>query len=319
MPLNYPFPPDIKNMEPDVFREIWRRVYYEDDSVNMVFIGSTGTGKSTSAHYFGWVLDRDYKGKHLFSVEGNVCHRFTDFIKAVRDCKRKGKVIILEEAGTREGIYKREWFTSGNKAAAELMQIARRWNLILIFVLPARKYLDTDVRDFFSIQVWAKGKDLRKRRTYASIKYIDRDMERGKEYPKYPTQKTDSGITVSVTEYTIPPPPRYIMEEWKKYETQFKTEILDRSIAMLAAEETKEGEKEDRRGGGKIDLDNYFKALLNTPGEYTKKISKDKKPRFNKELIYGKLRVDGRGPGMPTAKILAEMGNNEIDKEENAQ
>lgn len=197
-----------------------------------VFAGDTGSGKSYGALSLGDMLDDQ------FEVE-NICFTPLEFVKRVDyliEQKRKGAVIIFDEAGT-EGMSSRDWHSAGNKSINSLLQTFRSNNLILIITVPFASFIDSRARKLCDSIVQFNGSSVNRKDkiSTARIQKIQASQYNDKILMPYPKLHTKQGI-LQLRSLSFPCPPRKLINAYEERKAQFNKLVRDAAARDMRPE-----------------------------------------------------------------------------------
>jgi len=157
-----------------------RKTLVEKDNILLGIVGSTGSGKSTSAIRIAEQYDPSFHiGRIIFSPK--------DFLKALADfdINSRGKAIIFDEAGI--GNNAKKWYAYVNRAINEVMQSVRFRRSLIIFTMPSWKDIDSSNRRLFKMEINTLGVNYEEEYVWAKVylrKYVGASSWAGtqKEY-----------------------------------------------------------------------------------------------------------------------------------------
>jgi hypothetical protein len=138
-------PYTIKNSkEPQktLFYNIWSRCHNERNNSFITTIGGTGSGKSYTNIFFGYLLDVDKNGNHLVTPD-NIIFDPIKFVDTVANPSHVGQFIMKDEIEM--DANSRRSFSKLNQIIGDVMSTVR-YNRSMIFLnLPTEQQLDVQV------------------------------------------------------------------------------------------------------------------------------------------------------------------------------
>ena len=121
----------------------------ENRNANLIFTGTTGSGKSWSAISLAQQIDPN------FTVD-RIVFTTLDFMHLINSGLPKGSVIIYDDAGL--GMPAREWQHDNAKIMGLTFQGFRYKNLITMITVPALGFIESQSRELIHIMFEATGK-----------------------------------------------------------------------------------------------------------------------------------------------------------------
>lgn len=167
-----------------LYRSFWNRLHYRNSNLIAAFYGLPGSGKSYSALRWAWDLDRDVNGEPRFSVD-KVAFTRHEFLQLLRQRLPKGSCIVWEELGVGEGINARKFWREENQKISYVIQTFRFQNLATFFTVPAKAYVDIQVRQLVHLTVEMAGVDEVNRVALGKVKWSHLDALSGKVFSKF--------------------------------------------------------------------------------------------------------------------------------------
>lgn len=111
-----------------------------DNNCLFLFVGDTGSGKSTAAINTGLLVDPDFSVDRIF-------FKPLSFMEALESGLDRGSVLMFDEAG--EAVDSRKWYSDPNDVITSVVDTFRDDNLVMLWATPALDRIDTRVRDMF--------------------------------------------------------------------------------------------------------------------------------------------------------------------------
>ena len=134
----------LESQEPQktLLYNIWARCHNERNNSFITTIGSTGSGKSYTNIYFGYMTDVDAQGNHLVTPD-NICFEPIKFIDMAAEPDHKGKFIMKDEIEM--DANSRSSFSALNQIIGKVMSTVRYKRSIIFLNLPTEQQLDIQV------------------------------------------------------------------------------------------------------------------------------------------------------------------------------
>lgn len=121
---------------------IWCRCHTEKNNAFITTIGSTGSGKSYTNIYFGYMLDVDKDGNHLVEPD-NIIFDPSKFVDAAYNPTHNGQFFMKDEIEM--DANSRRSFSRLNQIIGDVMSTIRYKRGIIFFNLPSEQQLDVQV------------------------------------------------------------------------------------------------------------------------------------------------------------------------------
>lgn len=279
MPRNLPIPPDLKSNP--IWSQIWSNVYFYNMNQIFLVVGLPRTGKSELCLDCGWVLERNYKYEHTFTVN-NLFPTLKEMVNATMSKNRRGECLVWEEAGTIKGATAREFKQRKNIISNSLFQILGWKGQIAFINLPAQFYLDKGIRSLAHGIFVTKKIDLKRNRCIAKF-YWNKFNPLNSTRPIMPTLPRyfkDGRLRVART-IAIPRAPKELREEYVAKQEEFKqkwSEEIGKELEELDAV----NEGKDAR---KLDVASLYEEVKQNPDEYWD--YEKNKPDTNSMIVAG--------------------------------
>jgi hypothetical protein len=189
----------------------------------MIYTGGTGLGKSTAGLSFAetWY-------EYWFNEKFPISHVTQDLMHAimkVKDFKRPGEVIIIEEMSTLIGS--RESSTQANRVFNQFLDTCRLKQAIIIGNAPHLNSLDKHFRRMCQVQIEMLGINFRKKLVFGQPKWFNPVQWREEPYHNSFFDKDGNIIDYC----TFKKPERELMDEYDKFK-QVNFERLMEEIAL---------------------------------------------------------------------------------------
>jgi len=148
-----------RSIENPIIWWIYNRLTEQNRNVLAVFHGNRGNGKSSNAIKLAEMYDPN------FTVD-RIAFNPAEFMHLVNTVPN-GSAIIWDEAGV--GISNRDWYSISNKIINSIVQTFRTQNLLVIFTVPALKFIDSAMLKMFDVQAHCLGINFRTSRSKTRI------------------------------------------------------------------------------------------------------------------------------------------------------
>lgn len=271
-----------------IIREIINRVHKENKDFAVAIVGKKGTGKSISSLIWGMLL----MGKS-FSLD-RIVYTLDEFKNLVKKSKR-GQVIILDEAGAKEGASSMYWFTSENKEVASLIQTCREKHLILIFNSPNFAFITAQIRKMFDayIEMLSAREDKGYSTGVFKFSFTKGKAKRDEDTIDYYLRFVAEGIRYVLIEIKFPLPPIELVNMYRKKRNKYVESLIDKSLIK---------KEEDRKPREKIELRKvvrWFVRNLNNKKISIKRVmTKDRFSPQKLRTMYYKIKGIDIGQNM---------------------
>lgn len=275
-----------------IYKRVWNSVHRGKNNAVFLFIGDTGTGKSTGAIKMATDLDT------TFSLQ-RICFTLTEFFKLLDEGDdngklKRGNVIIFDEAaGSKDALDSRESLTATNKIASQFTTISRAKGYIIIYCTPLISQVDKRVRMIGVKGIFNfKGVDFEQKRSTANFYYNIVSGFATKEMRPKP-RILDSGTSkiMQINAVTFPLPDD--LQLVKAYEKK-KDEFITRSIT--------DWKKEIQAIMQKKNSSEFFEGKYNEALSIADKL-KDARGNFTLGLVRLKLGI-GDNAGRQILSLL---------------
>lgn len=222
--------------EPILIQYIKDRVENKNKNFVMLFVGSTGSGKSYSALRLAEMLD------DTFNIN-RVCFKAKDFMNTINGLVEhsekgetiKGYVVMWDEFGVEHNA--REFMTISNRVINYFFQTSRHLNLIVIMTVPLLSFIDSATRKLCHGVAEMQGINSRDKTATVKVKMIQTNVMTGKEYPKYLRyRKKNKSFVSKKIKFNLPSEELLKAYEIKKkaFTTQLNKDIMNK---LLKSEE----------------------------------------------------------------------------------
>lgn len=250
-------------------REIWERLWRNNEHFMGVVVGREGSGKSGAGVKLAEVVDPTFNAERVVFDPAS-------YIKKLREWKEndetQGKVIVIDEAGVGMGV--RTWYDKDQIMLNQVLQIVRDENMGVIFTLPRLEELDSQTRGRLHAFIETMEKQ---DGDWLKLKWLDFDPTRdgrNKIYREYLTVQL-GGVERKVKRLNISPATQEVWENYQERKEAFQAEQYD------AALEEMEDDVEDERTVKEIAMDIADSDL----SPYIATHKQTGEPYINKQLI----------------------------------
>lgn len=205
-------------------REVWSRLWRDDEHFMAVVVGREGSGKSYTGIKLGEVVDPTFNAERVVFDPSS-------YIKKLQEWKEndetQGKVIVIDEAGVGVGV--RTWYDKDQIMLNQVLQIVRDENMGVIFTLPRLEELDSQTRG----RLHAYTETMEKQSgNWLKLKWLQMDPTRdgrNKIYREYPSMEIN-GEKQTVKRLNISPPSASIIEDYQERKDAFQDEQYDKAL-----------------------------------------------------------------------------------------
>lgn len=256
-------------------REVWDRMWEENEHFMGVLVGREGSGKSWTGIKIAEACDPTFEGWRVMFDPA-------EFLKQLQEWKEdnetKGKMVVIDEAGVGVGV--RSWYDKDQILLNQVLQLIRSENMGVIFTLPRLEELDSQtegrLHSFMEMQRMKDGE-------WATMKYLHWDPTRdGRNdiYRQYP-YLTINGYRQKIESLKLTPPSKEIVEPYEERKEQFQNEQYQNAIDEMEEDVDDEQSVKDiamEIADGKIDA-------------YVDKHNQNNKPYINKTLIRADYEI----------------------------
>ena len=267
-PQSLQYPPCLYYGDNVLGRKIYREVHHKNKFFVLFVLGEAGVGKSSTAIFLAYALDRTPHSEPRFSLD-QVCFTAKEFTQKINLYRRpKGRVIVWDEAATIESADARSALTYTNKIISSYFQTIRTFNQIIIVTFPHIDMIDKHVRFMSNAVLVIQDHDKKKAWGYVKFRYSKPEL--GWLNLVYPRDRSGDSIYDSF-EIPMPPKDSPAYQLWKDY-TRYQLKRKD-----LFARKWDLAESEDPlKTKGKAELLNKaFKYVVEHP-EFFWNFSRDK-------------------------------------------
>lgn len=282
-------------------KPVYSRTHFQNKMFSACFIGEPGSGKSFSAIFLSWLLDRGVNGKPRFSID-RVCFSAGQFAEALAKDWPKGTAIIMDDAGL--NLYSREAMNRTVRQIAKVFQSCRYKNLIIFLTLPALSMLDKTVRTLLNAYVQPVEIIADVEKVRAKFHFIETNPKTGKtyyprpeivRYVNHPCGRRLLSIN-KVNTILIDKPPQDLVDEYERQKKAYLDEWNKQNVARI-----KSFEVVKKRGSTMFET--YYKMVLENVKKYSIMGSKGERVDAHKILM------SNPEVGTANAYIIAKMVN----------
>jgi len=250
-------------------REIWDRLWIDNEHFMGVLVGREGSGKSYSGIKLAEVVDPTFNAERVVFDPA-------EYLKKLQEWKEndetQGKMIVIDEAGVGMGV--RTWYNKDQIMLNQVLQIVRDENMGVIFTLPRMEELDsqTEGRLHAFIETMEKRAD-----EWLKLKWLGMDPTRdgrNKIYREYQTMQI-GGREREIKRLNVSPPSEGVVSAYKKRKNEFQAEQYADALDEM------EEDVEDEKTVKEIAMEIAETKI----GDYADKHSQNKTAYINDTLI----------------------------------
>jgi ABC-type oligopeptide transport system ATPase subunit len=205
-------------------REIWDRMWLDNEHFMGVLVGREGSGKSWTGMKLAEVCDPTFEGWRVMFDPAN-------FLKQLQEWKEqnrtRGKMVVIDEAGVGVGV--RSWYEKDQILLNQVLQLIRDENMGVIFTLPRLEELDSQTEGRLHAFMQMTDKDPG---NWAKFKYFEWDPTRdgrNDTYREYP-YLTVNGYERQIKRLTVGPPSQEIVEPYEERKNEFQSQQYQNAI-----------------------------------------------------------------------------------------
>lgn len=247
-----------------------KRVFKDNNCMNLVLTGMPGSGKSWGMLSYFCLLDPD------FELEGNVFFRARNLLGALKDGNfKRGKIWGFEECGIDANNL--NYFDVVNKSLNALFQTARHRNYVFGLNLPFINMLSKGVRTLMTAQWEAQGWD-KNNHTIILPRTLEYNPELDKFYKKRLVVLKDGDMSYC-NKILLPKPRKDLIRDYEKIKKEFTQDLYERLHKEIIHSDLKGQEKSN-------------KFTLTDPQEVILGCLKE---GLNAKQIQSKLNISERG------------------------
>lgn len=180
--------------------------------------GPTGSGKSWAGLSIATMMDKNFvSSRVIFGLKG-----LMEFINSGENFP-PGTCFVWDEFQI-EGS-SRTWQSLTNRLLNSLLTTFRHKNFILIITSPYSDFIDSNSRKLLHAELEIKKIDYHTRKTKIKPQLIQYNSRNKKFYYKYLRVKTLRGNIAPVVSWSVPAPPKWLIEEYEHLKTRFTTAL----------------------------------------------------------------------------------------------
>lgn len=199
-------------------REIWKRLWRDNEHFMGVVVGREGSGKSGGGAKLGEVVDPTFNAERIVFDPATYLEKLRDWKE---EGKTQGKMIVVDEAGVGMGV--RTWYDKDQIALNQVLQIVRDENMGVIFTLPRLEELDSQTRGRLHAYIETMEKQ---DGDWLKLKWLDMDPTRdgrNKIYREYLEMEV-GGVPQEIKRLNVSPPSQELWENYQERKTAFQAE-----------------------------------------------------------------------------------------------
>lgn len=279
-------------------REIWERMWKQNEHYMGVIVGREGSGKSHSGIKIAETVDPTFDGTRVVFDP-------VDFIKQLQEWKEqqetKGKMIVIDEAGVGVGV--RTWYDKDQIMLNKILQIIRDENMGVLFTIPRLEELDSQTEGRFHAFMEMMQKNIG---NWVTVKYLLWDPTRdgrNKIYREYP-ELSVGGFSREIKRLRISPPSQDTVEVYEQRKSKFQDREYQKAI----------DEMEDDVDDEKTVKEVAIEIANSNIKDYVDEHSQNHTPYINDLLIRADYELSQND-----AKAVKALLNRQYSEEELAQ
>lgn len=278
-----------------VRRQIWDRLWRQNEHFMGVIVGREGSGKSITGIKIANVVDPTFTADRVMFDP-------VDFLEHLQEWKEnsetQGKMVVIDEAGVGVGV--RTWQEKSQVRFNQVLQIIRDENMGVIFTLPRLEELDSQTEG----RLHAFMEMMEKRAgEWANVKWLDWDPTRdGRNdiYREYPKLRIN-GNQRAVKRLKLSPPSDDVIEPYEERKNDFQNEQYQEAIDEM--EEDVDDEKSVKDVAMEIAEDRM--------DDYVSEHSQNHTPYINKTLIRADYELSQND-----AKAVKDLLNRQFSEDQ---
>lgn len=208
-------------------REIWKRLWRDNEHFMAVLVGREGSGKSYSGIKLAEVVDPTFDAERVVFDPSRYIEKLQEW-KA--NDETQGKVIVIDEAGVGMGV--RTWHDKDQILLNQVLQIVRDENMGVIFTLPRLEELDSQTEGrlhaFIETQEKQDG-------DWLKLKWLGVDPTRdgrNKIYKEYQTMEIN-GRERKIKRLNVSPPSEEIVRNYQRRKAEFQREQYEEALEEM--------------------------------------------------------------------------------------
>jgi hypothetical protein len=258
---------------------LWARTYDHNQNALILNHGPPGSGKSESSLGLGTLTDPN------FNIE-NVVFSTQDFVHLVRGKGvKRGSYIMYEEVGV--GANSRNFYTQENKQLSFLTQTFRTMNLICVYTVPERDFVDRQLRPLFHYDMCPISIDRERSMNVVKFENLRFNM-RQNDWIHWPVTFYERNRSIKIRGVKIPRAPQSLISEYNSKRQEFLDRLGEQAENVLG---DKGGEKVKENKTWK-----YQEQIDRVVSNYEKYIIEGKMgKRLNGSLIAIDLKMSSGG------------------------
>jgi len=205
-------------------REIWKRLWRDNEHFMGVVVGREGSGKSGAGIKLSEVVDPTFNAERVVFDPAS-------YIKKLQQWKEndetQGKMIVIDEAGVGMGV--RTWYDKDQIMLNQVLQIVRDENMGVIFTLPRLEELDSQTRGRLHAFIETMEKQ---DGDWLKLKWLDFDPTRdgrNKIYREY-LQMEVGGTPQDIKRLNVSPASSELWENYQQRKTEFQNEQYEDAL-----------------------------------------------------------------------------------------
>ena len=244
------------------------------------FQGRHRSGKSTTAFWFAWLLDptfaKNYKERVVTTPQ-----QFMDAIHNIRKSKRKGCVIIVDEAANTMGAS--DYYENFLKTIAKVTMMMGYTGVIVFYCSIYKSFVDSRIRRMF--HSYYECSRYGNERTMVRPYILRYSTIRKKEYVKHPVINI-MGERVTLEQITVEKPPQNIIDAYETLSSETKDDMMEGY-----QEDIRKGELKEKKG--RLNIDELIKTIVDNYKDFEVPKVKGDRISLSKFKLKWSCRITG--------------------------
>jgi hypothetical protein len=211
------------------------RVKNKNQSVNVRFVGDTGSGKSWSALYFCWkcakLLEKEFPAERIY-------FGIKDVITEVAENEPPPKTIFMIDE-QQVGASAKEHQSRKNQAYTKFLSTVRSNRYIIVTTLPFSDMEDKQLRRLFHVEVETSGANSSNNTVNAKPRYLEHSRQKDKTYRKrllivFKDKISGKTKTRKISMWAIAKPPQGLIDTYEPMKADFKRKLYKKLAKEIA-------------------------------------------------------------------------------------
>jgi hypothetical protein len=244
------------------------------------FQGRHRSSKSTTAFWFAWLLDPTFAANYQKRVVTSP-QQFMDAIADIRKLKRKGCVVIVDEAANTMAAS--DYYENFMKTIAKVTTMMGYTGVIVFYCSIYKNFVDSRIRRMFhSYYECARYSNDRSIIRPYILRY---STIMKKEYVKHPVINI-MGERVTLEQIVVQKPPQFIIDAYENLSIIRKDDMMDGY-----QEDIKRGMIKEKKG--RLNVDELVKTVVDNYHDFESPKMKGDKIRLSKFKLKWTCKITG--------------------------